>query len=149
MRESRVALAAQPLPDIVLTNFVRELWPYRRRNTQVLQLSFYLVASSILSKSPLLRENPAEIESGGQYANFMHDVLVLASRLAKTSDGASAIRSVDFTRYFHYIVGITSVHEHLKVKHFHMYKSCNCRSLILSTFSHRILKSSAEISMES
>ena len=149
MRESRVALAAQPLPDIVLTNFVRELWPYRRRNTQVLQLSFYLVASSILSKSPLLRENPAELDSGGQYANFMHDVLVLASRLAKTSDGASAIRSGDFTRYFHYIVGITSVHEHLKVKHFHMYKSCNCQSLILSTFSHRISKSSAEISMES
>lgn len=115
MRESRVALASQPLPDIVLTNFVRELWPYRRRNTQILQLSFYLVASSILAKSPLLRETPAELESSGQHANFMHDVLVLASRLARSPEGAKAIRSGDFARYFHYIVGITSLNDYLKV----------------------------------
>lgn len=45
----------------------------------------------------------------------MHDVLVLASRLARSPEGAKAIRSGDFTRYFHYIVGITSLNEHLKV----------------------------------
>ena len=45
----------------------------------------------------------------------MHDILVLSSRVAKTEEGARAIRSGDFTRYFHYVVGITSLNEHLHV----------------------------------
>lgn len=115
MRESRTAISSRPLPDFVIKNFIRILSPYRRRNQQVLQLGFYIIASSILAKSPLLREAPVELDSATHRGNFMHDILVLSSRVAKTEEGARAIRSGDFTRYFHYVVGITSLNEHLHV----------------------------------
>ncbi|KAL5492777.1 hypothetical protein ACEPAI_4224 [Sanghuangporus weigelae] len=114
MRESRIAISYEPLPDVVLRNYVQVLAPYRRRNSQILQLGYYLVASSILAKAPLLREIPAELESAGEAANFMHDMLVLAGRHARTPEGARTIRSGSFTRYFHYLVSITSLSEHLK-----------------------------------
>lgn len=117
MRECRTAIASQPLPDAVLENFVQVLSPYRRRNSQVLQLEFYLVASSMTGKSPLLREAPVELEGSAQVVNFMHDVLVLAARHARTEEGAKTIRSGAFTRYFHYIVGITSLGGYLLVSH--------------------------------
>ena len=115
MRESRIAISLEPLPDSVLKNYVQVLAPYRRRNSQIQQLTYYLVASSILAKAPLLRETPAELESESQVTNFMHDMLVLASRHARTSEGAQTIRSGSFTRYFHYLVSLTSLNEHLKV----------------------------------
>ena len=40
----------------MLDSFAQHLSPYRQRNTQILQLLYYLIASSVLSKSPLLRE---------------------------------------------------------------------------------------------
>ncbi|KAL5513531.1 hypothetical protein ACEPAH_3930 [Sanghuangporus vaninii] len=115
MREARIAISSEPLPDAVLRNYVQVLAPYRRRNSQILQLGYYLAASSILAKAPLLRETPAELESAGETANFMHDMLVLAGRHARTPEGARTIRSGSFTRYFHYLVSITSLSEHLKV----------------------------------
>jgi len=113
MRECRTAIVSQPLPDAVLENFVQILSPYRRRNSQLLQLEFYLVASSVMSKAPLLRETPVELEGSAQVVNFMHDVLVLAARHARTEEGAKTIRSGAFTRYFHYIVGVTSLSGYL------------------------------------
>ena len=115
MREARIAISSEPLPDVVLRNYVQVLAPYRRRNTQILQLGYYLVASSILAKAPLLRETPAELESVGETANFMHDMLVLAGRHARTPEGARTIRSGSFTRYFHYLASITSLSEYVKV----------------------------------
>ena len=115
MRECRTAIGTKPLPDVVTQNFSRVLAPYRRRNTQILQLGFFLIASSMTAKTPLLRETPAELESAGQVANVMHDTLVLASRHARTAEGVKTIKSGDFTRYFHYLVCMTSLSEHLKV----------------------------------
>ena len=115
MRESRTAIGTRPLPDVVSVNFIRVLAPYRRRNTQILQLALFLIASSVTAKSPLPRETPAELENAGQTANLMHDILVLASRHARTQEGMDTIRSGDFTRYFHYLVCITSIAEHIKV----------------------------------
>ena len=109
MRECRTAMSLQPLPDRVLTNFVSVLSPYRRRNSQILQLQFHLIASSVTSKAPLLREAPAELEGNGQLANLMHDILVLAARHARDEAGRKTVRSGAFTRYFHYIVGVTSL----------------------------------------
>ena len=116
MRECRTAIGTKPLPDAVVHNFTRILVPYRRRNTQILQLAFFLIASSATAKTPLPRETPAELENAGQVANLMHDILVLASRHARTPEGVKTIRSGDFTRYFHYLVCITSLPEHLKVR---------------------------------
>lgn len=123
MRESRTAISTKPLHDSVLRNFTHHLTPYRRRNSQVIQLAFFLTASSILSKSPLPHETPAELATAAQTANLMHDILVLSSRHARTEEGAMTIRSGDFTRYFHYLVCMSSLMEHLKV-----------RSLTLSIF---------------
>lgn len=114
MRESRTAIGNKPLPEAIFKNFTEVLSPYRRRNTQLLQLTFYLVASSIKSKSPLPRETPAELDTIDQRGRFFHDTLVISSNYARTEEGARLIRSGDFTRYFHYLVCITSLTEHLK-----------------------------------
>ena len=86
MREARTAIGITPFPDEVITNFSVHLAPYRKRNGQYIQLSFYLVASSVLAKAPLPAEAPAELETGRQLANFTHDALVLAARHAKTEE---------------------------------------------------------------
>ena len=116
MRECRTAIGSHPLHLSVLNDFVRHLSPYRRRNTQILQLTFYLVASSVLSKSPLLRETPTELDSALRRSHFIHDILLLAARHARTEEGEQTVRSGDFTRYFHYLVVISSLLEHLKVR---------------------------------
>ena len=115
LRECRTAIGTKPLPDFVVNGFTRVLVPYRRRYTQFLQLAFYLIASSVTAKSPLPREIPAELVGVGPISNAIHDMLVLASRHAKTADGANMIKSGDFTRYFHYFVCITALPEQWKV----------------------------------
>ncbi|TDL26998.1 hypothetical protein BD410DRAFT_783138 [Rickenella mellea] len=114
LRESRTAVGTKPIPDVLLNNFTKKLAPYRRRNTQVIQLAFFLVASSVLSKSALPKETPAELAQAGQVAHLMHDILVLASQYAQTEEGLETIRSGEFTRYFHFIMCISSILEHLK-----------------------------------
>lgn len=138
MRESRIALSSEPLPDSVLQNFVRVLAPYRRRNSQVLQLSYYLVASSVLAKAPLLRETPVELEAEAYTNNMMHDSLVLASRLAKSAEGAKTIRSGSFTRYFHYLVCITSLNGQLKVRAFSLRRYFVLQRLLTTDLRRRL-----------
>ncbi|TDL22448.1 hypothetical protein BD410DRAFT_748734 [Rickenella mellea] len=127
LRESRTAIGTKPLPDILLQNFTKKLAPYRRRNTQVIQLAFFLVASSILSKSALPKETPAELAQAGQTGQVMHDILILAAQHAQTEEGKETIRSGEFTRYFHYTLCITSILEHLKI----IEKSCKERFGVL------------------
>ena len=115
MRESRTAIGINPIPDVIIREFVQKLSPYRKRNTQVNQLGFFIVASSVRAKSPLLRETPAELENAGHTVDFMHDMLFLASRHVRTEEVLQTIRSGSFMRYFHFLVGIGSLSEYLKV----------------------------------
>jgi hypothetical protein len=65
------------------------LSPYRRRASRITKVSLYLCAMSLMSKSPLPHDSDISQVLLNQ---FVHDALLLSSRLTRTEEGATAVR---------------------------------------------------------
>ncbi|KAJ1303164.1 hypothetical protein OPQ81_011365 [Rhizoctonia solani] len=91
-REARAAIGTTPFNEYITEEFISVLSPYRRRFTRVIKTSFYLVASSLANKFPL----PHDIEGATTdwLADFLHDAL--------------------FSRYWYYLLTITTIGEQLR-----------------------------------
>ena len=89
LREGRAAIGVEPFDPFILENMVAVLSPYRRRASRITKVSLYLCAMSLMSKSPL----PHDSDFSQVLLNqFVHDALLLSSRLTRTEEGAKAIR---------------------------------------------------------
>ncbi|CAE6534018.1 unnamed protein product [Rhizoctonia solani] len=110
-REARAALGTTPFDEFIVEEFISVLSPYRRRFTRTIKTSFYLVASSLANKFPL----PHDIQGVADWqADFIHDALVLSTRMARTETGANSVRSGDFSRYWYYLLTVMTIGEQLK-----------------------------------
>ncbi|KAL5632771.1 hypothetical protein ACGC1H_005649 [Rhizoctonia solani] len=110
-REARAALGTTPFDEYIVEEFISVLSPYRRRFTRTIKTSFYLVASSLANKFPL----PHDIQGVTDWqADFIHDALVLSTRMARTETGANSVRSDNFSRYWYYLLTVSTIGEQLK-----------------------------------
>ncbi|CUA67618.1 putative polyketide synthase 3 [Rhizoctonia solani] len=110
-REARAALGTTRFDEFIVEEFISVLSPYRRRFTRTIKTSFYLVASSLANKFPL----PHDIQGVTDWqADFIHDALVLSTRMARTETGANSVRSDDFSRYWYYLLTVSTIGEQLK-----------------------------------
>ena len=89
LREGRAAIGVEPFDPVILENMVKILSPYRRRSTRITKIGLYLCAMSLMSKSPLPHDSDF---SQALLNHFTHDALLLSSRLARTEEGAKAVR---------------------------------------------------------
>ncbi|KAH8929027.1 hypothetical protein BT69DRAFT_1276681 [Atractiella rhizophila] len=105
-RDGRLAVGVGPTAEIISKHFVTVLSPYRRRNIRLLRGAFYAITTSLTSKIPLPSELPKTKEV---LPAFIHDALVLSSRIAKTDEGKELVRSEEFTRYWFYLLSATSI----------------------------------------
>ncbi|KAA1096376.1 hypothetical protein PGT21_014414 [Puccinia graminis f. sp. tritici] len=106
-RDARIAIGTTPLPRMILTEFVEKLAPYRGPTLSRIKTSFYLCTSTLQSKFPL----PETVNSTGNQTfgkEIFHDALVLACRLAASSEGLQLIKSKEWTRYWLYLSSINS-----------------------------------------
>ncbi|CAE6533569.1 unnamed protein product [Rhizoctonia solani] len=110
-REARAALGTTPFDEYIVEEFISVLSPYRRRFTRTIKTSFYLVASSLANKFPL----PHDIQGVSDWqADFIHDALVLSTRMARTETGVNSVRSDNFSRYWYYLLTVSTIGEQLK-----------------------------------
>ncbi|KAH7337158.1 hypothetical protein B0J17DRAFT_666475 [Rhizoctonia solani] len=110
-REARAAIGTTPFDEYIIEEFISVLSPYRRRFTRTIKTSFYLVASSLANKFPL----PHDIQGLADWqADFIHDALVLSTRMARTETGANSVRSGEFSRYWYYLLTVSTIGEQLK-----------------------------------
>ncbi|KAF8600286.1 hypothetical protein BDV93DRAFT_476704 [Ceratobasidium sp. AG-I] len=110
-REARAAIGTEQFDEHIVEEFISVLSPYRRRFTRTIKTSFYLVASSLSNKFPL----PHDIEGTvDMLPDFLHDALVLSTRIARTEAGAANVRSGEFSRYWYYLLSISTIGEQLK-----------------------------------
>ncbi|CAE6476603.1 unnamed protein product [Rhizoctonia solani] len=110
-REARAAIGTTPFDEFIIDEFISVLSPYRRRFTRTIKTSFYLVASSLANKFPL----PHDIQGVSDWqADFIHDALVLSTRMARTETGANSVRSGEFSRYWYYLLTVSTIGEQLK-----------------------------------
>ncbi|CAE6373431.1 unnamed protein product [Rhizoctonia solani] len=110
-REARAAIGTTPFDEYIIEEFISVLSPYRRRFTRTIKTSFYLVASSLANKFPL----PHDIQGVTDWqADFIHDALVLSTRMARSETGANRVRSEEFSRYWYYLLAVSTIGEQLK-----------------------------------
>ncbi|CAE6445071.1 unnamed protein product [Rhizoctonia solani] len=111
-REARAAIGTTPFDEYITEEFISVLSPYRRRFTRTIKNSFYLVASSLANKFPL----PHDVQGllADWQADFIHDALVLSTRMARTETGANSVRSGEFSRYWYYLLTVSTIGEQLK-----------------------------------
>lgn len=105
LREARTA-ALQGFSEDIQVNFTRKLSPYRRQTKRFSRALFYLIASSISTKTPLPHELPSLVTTARA---IQHDAVLLSKRLSKKQDGREIIKSDSFLRYFFYLVSYSSV----------------------------------------
>ncbi|KIM23580.1 hypothetical protein M408DRAFT_253625 [Serendipita vermifera MAFF 305830] len=112
LREGRAAIGVEPFEPFILQNLVTELSPYRRRASRITKTNLYLCATSLMSKSPL----PHDSDFSQVLLNqFVHDALLLSSRLVRTEQGARAIREGDdFTRYWFYLISVSGIQTQIR-----------------------------------
>jgi hypothetical protein len=89
LREGRAAIGVESFDPFILENMVAVLSPYRRRASRITKVSLYLCAMSLMSKSPLPHDSDISQVLLNQ---FVHDALLLSSRLTRTEEGAKAVR---------------------------------------------------------
>ncbi|KAG8869598.1 hypothetical protein FRC20_001182 [Serendipita sp. 405] len=111
LREGRAAIGAEPFDPYILEKMVAVLSPYRRRATRINKTGLYLCAMSLMSKSPLPHDS---VFTQHLLNHFVHDALLISSRLAKSEEGARAIRSDSFTRYWFYLISVSGLFTQLK-----------------------------------
>lgn len=127
LTEGRAAIGAEPFDPYILENLVSVLSPYRRRASRINKVGLYLCAMSLMSKSPLPHDS---VLAQHLLNHFVHDALLLSSRLTHTEEGSRAIRSgeysmilapdnhsyrVDsFTRYWFYLISVSGLQTQLK-----------------------------------
>ncbi|KAG8888779.1 hypothetical protein FRB98_006791 [Tulasnella sp. 332] len=108
MREARAAIGTTRLDEVILTNFVTVLSPYRRRSTRISKGVLGMCAASLTSKLPLAQDMPWAGRNTA-LSDFVHDALVLSYRFGKTEEGKQAVRNGELTRYWFYILSINSI----------------------------------------
>lgn len=89
------------MDPFILENIVSVLAPYRRQAHQMIKLSLYLSATSLLSKSPLPHD-AVTIEEHLQ--DFIEDAVLISSRIAATEQGAIEVKKgkcPNSSRYLH------------------------------------------------
>ncbi|KAG8699563.1 hypothetical protein FRC09_006546, partial [Ceratobasidium sp. 395] len=110
-REARAALGTEPFDEFIIEEFISVLSPYRRRFTRTIKTSFYLVASSLANKFPLPHDIQGTVD---MLPDFVHDALILSTRMARTEAGARSVRSGEFSRYWYYLLSVSTIGEQLK-----------------------------------
>ncbi|KAG8991643.1 hypothetical protein FRB94_000915 [Tulasnella sp. JGI-2019a] len=113
LREGRAAIGTTRLDEVILTNFVAIMSPYRRRSTTVTKSVLGMCAASLTSKLPLPQDLPW-IGRSTALADFVHDALVLSYRFARTEEGRQAVRSGEFTRYWFLVLSTNSIFPQLE-----------------------------------
>ncbi|KAG8700245.1 hypothetical protein FRC09_006090 [Ceratobasidium sp. 395] len=130
-REARAALGTEPFDEFIIEEFISVLSPYRRRFTRTIKTSFYLVASSLANKvfshvpRALIQPRtdcyweqfplPHDIQGTvDMLPDFVHDALILSTRMARTEAGAGSVRSGEFSRYWYYLLSVSTIGEQLK-----------------------------------
>ncbi|MBW0463541.1 hypothetical protein O181_003256 [Austropuccinia psidii MF-1] len=108
-RDARIAIGTSPLPDIILKEFVEKLAPYRAQALPRIKNSLYLCTSTLCSKFPLPENLNRTLEEVKFGTEIFHDALVLSSRLAHSQEGLKLVKSSEFTRYWLYLLSMTSV----------------------------------------
>ncbi|PLW14194.1 hypothetical protein PCANC_17832 [Puccinia coronata f. sp. avenae] len=106
-RDARIAIGTTPLPQTILTEFVQKLAHYRGPTLSRITTSFYLCTSTLQSKFPL----PETSDSIGKQIfgqEIFHDALVLACRLAASTEGLQLVKSKELSRYWLYLSSINS-----------------------------------------
>ncbi|GAB1520598.1 hypothetical protein RhiTH_003678 [Rhizoctonia solani] len=103
-REARAAIGTTPFDEYIIEEFISVLSPYRRRFTRTIKTSFYLVASSLANKAWVT----------DWQADFIHDALVLSTRMARSETGANSVKSEEFSRYWYYLLTVSTIGEQLK-----------------------------------
>ncbi|KAF8716570.1 hypothetical protein RHS02_09900, partial [Rhizoctonia solani] len=102
-REARAAIGTTPFDEYIIEEFISVLSPYRRRFTRTIKTSFYLF--------PL----PHDIQGVTDWqADFIHDALVLSTRMARSETGANSVKSEEFSRYWYYLLTVSTIGEQLK-----------------------------------
>ncbi|QRV92200.1 fusaric acid resistance-like protein [Ceratobasidium sp. AG-Ba] len=110
-REARAAIGTEPFDEFIIEEFISVLSPYRRRFTRTIKTSFYLVASSLANKFPLPHDIQGTVD---MLPDFVHDALVLSTRMARTEMGAGSVRGGEFSRYWYYLLSVSTIGEQLK-----------------------------------
>jgi hypothetical protein len=89
LREGRAAIGDMSFEPFILENMVAVLSPYRRRGNRINKVGLYQCAMSLMSKSPLPHDS---VLAQHVMNHFVHDALLLSSRLARTKEGAKAVK---------------------------------------------------------
>ncbi|MBW0465952.1 hypothetical protein O181_005667, partial [Austropuccinia psidii MF-1] len=108
-RDARIAIGTNPLPEVILKEFVEKLAPYRAQLLPKIKTSLYLCTSTLHSKFPLPEKLNSTTEEMKYATEIFHDALVLSSRLADSPEGLKLVKSPELTRYWLYLLSMTSV----------------------------------------
>lgn len=106
LREARTAIGDDGFSDAIRDQIMAVLAPYRANARRYQRALFYLVSTSLATKSPLPHELPSLVSAS---RNIQHDALVLSSRLAKTPEGMRVLGSSSFRRYWFYVTAYSGV----------------------------------------
>ncbi|KAL8293775.1 hypothetical protein RQP46_000476 [Phenoliferia psychrophenolica] len=105
LREARTALGTEGFSPEIRVNFTDKLAAYRRQSRRYSRALFYLVGSSLSTKSPL----PHELPSMSMTARLIqHDAMVLSHSLSLTPEGREIVQSQSFVRFFLVSMGSVS-----------------------------------------
>ncbi|KAH7102865.1 hypothetical protein BKA62DRAFT_92072 [Auriculariales sp. MPI-PUGE-AT-0066] len=115
VKEARYTIGTSTLPDIIIREFSQRLAPYRRRHIKMTKTSLHLCASSLASKLPFPGETAARIYLPSSIRDYHHDALLISSHLSRTPEGKEAVLNGELTRFFAYIMTITSITDQLMV----------------------------------
>ncbi|KZV83005.1 hypothetical protein EXIGLDRAFT_843280 [Exidia glandulosa HHB12029] len=113
LKEARSVIGVDVVPDIITREFSARLYAYRRRNIRLAKASLYTCAASLASKAPLPGETPAKLLMTGNVGDFLHDAMLISSHISRTEEGKEAIMNGELTRYWAYVMTITSLSEQL------------------------------------
>ncbi|KAK4052886.1 hypothetical protein OIO90_004162 [Microbotryomycetes sp. JL221] len=111
LREARVAMGTEGFGLEIRQHLASRLAPYRKQSKRFTRALFYLVSTSLATKSPLPHDLPTMLTAA---RNIQHDALVLSRRLAETPQGLSLVKSTPFLRYFFYMVAYSGVSYNLE-----------------------------------
>ncbi|KAF8305566.1 hypothetical protein DL93DRAFT_2089397 [Clavulina sp. PMI_390] len=112
--EARTALGTARFSRTMIEQFVTMMSPYRKRILKITQGRFVMVAASLASKTPLPHDSLHAIPEDW-LAAVTHDALVLSQEFAKTPEGRESIRNGEFTRFWFYLLSISSLNEQLEI----------------------------------
>ncbi|KAG8952106.1 hypothetical protein FRC04_005106 [Tulasnella sp. 424] len=113
LRESRDAIGTTTFDDEFLKGFVAPISPYRRRSARMSKTCLALSTAALATKMPLTSDVPRH-EWNTFLPDFLHDALVLSHRFAKTPEGQRALQCGEFTRYWFYVLNVTSIFPQLR-----------------------------------